>query len=85
PRTLELQEAASLEIQRLTARIEVSREVHIHTHGSFGRPPKPLDPAAEQLFTLVTNAGRDLGLTIARKDSGSHTKPKVTLTFWTLA
>lgn len=70
PRTTEFQSAASAEIQRVVEQVARSREVHIHTHGGFGRPPKPLDAAAEQLFALVADAGRDLGLSIARKDSG---------------
>ena len=39
-------------------------------HGGFTRPPKPVDPAAERLFALVGRAGADLGLTIARRDTG---------------
>lgn len=50
----------------------VSREhdVHAHVHGGFNRPPKPLDPAAERLFSLVRDCGTDLGLAVAWKATG---------------
>jgi glutamate carboxypeptidase len=51
---------------------EVAREhdVRIERHGSFNRPPKPLDSGAERLFALVKSAGADLGLPIAWKATG---------------
>jgi len=70
PKTPELQQAATTEIGALIRRIAASREVAIHSHGGFGRPPKPLDPAAERLFALVEGAGRDLGQSFGRRDSG---------------
>jgi glutamate carboxypeptidase len=54
----------------LTKAIALAHDVVIHMHGHFARPPKPLDPAAERLFALVTDAGRALGQTIGRKNSG---------------
>jgi glutamate carboxypeptidase len=45
-------------------------DVQIHCHGSFNRPPKPLDPGAERLFALVKAAGADLDIPIAWKASG---------------
>ena len=50
--------------------VAASREVRIHAHGGFGRPPKPLDAAAERLFGLVRECGADLGQTIAWKATG---------------
>jgi len=44
--------------------------VQIHLHGSFARPPKPLDPAAERLFGLVRDCGEALGQTIAWAPTG---------------
>ncbi|GAA4042957.1 hydrolase [Sphingomonas rosea] len=70
PRTPELEAMARAEIERLAATVAARREVHIHRHGGFARPPKPLTPEATRLFTLVEAAGRDLGQTIGRKDSG---------------
>jgi glutamate carboxypeptidase len=70
PRTLELEAAARAGIGEAVAAVSTAREVHIHAHGGFARPPKPLDEPAERLFALVTEAGRDLGQVIGRKDSG---------------
>ncbi|WP_176472944.1 hydrolase [Sphingomonas lenta] len=52
--------------------LEVAREhdVAIRAHGSFNRPPKPVDAGAEALFALVGEAGRDLGLNIGRRATG---------------
>jgi glutamate carboxypeptidase len=70
PRSPELQEEAAAAIAALVADVARTRDVAIHSHGKFGRPPKPIDAAAEQLYDLVTRAGRDLGQVIGRKDSG---------------
>jgi glutamate carboxypeptidase len=52
------------------AAIAAERDVGIRVHGGFGRPPKPLDPAAERLFGLVRSCGADLGLDIGWKATG---------------
>ncbi|MET0370201.1 MAG: hydrolase [Sphingobium sp.] len=52
------------------AAVESDHDVGIQLHGEFGRPPKPVDPGAERLFALVGRCGADLGLTIARRDTG---------------
>jgi glutamate carboxypeptidase len=70
PRTPELQAEAATAIAAAINEVSRTREVRIHSHGGFARPPKPLDPAAERLFALVTQAGADLGQPIGRKDSG---------------
>lgn len=70
PRTRELEAAAAAGIAAAVRAVEAARDLSIHTYGGFGRPPKPLDPAALRLFALVEQAGRDLGQTIGRKDSG---------------
>ena len=54
----------------LSYEITLAHGVEVHAHGHFARPPKPVDPAAERLFALVTEAGRALGQTIGRTDSG---------------
>ena len=46
------------------------RDVRINMHGGWGRPPKPLDPAAEKLFALVRDCGAALGQAIGWRDSG---------------
>jgi glutamate carboxypeptidase len=70
PHTPELVEYARNEINILIAAITAEHDVSIHLHGSFNRPPKPLDPVAEKLFGLVKQCGADLGLTIGWKATG---------------
>ena len=70
PRTPQLEVAARDGIAAAVRHVSAARDVQIHLHGGFGRPPKPLDAAALRLFALVEQASRDLGQHIARKDSG---------------
>lgn len=51
---------------------EVARrhDVSIHLHGTFGRPPKPVDPATERLFRLVATCGEALGQSFGWQASG---------------
>jgi glutamate carboxypeptidase len=70
PRTPELEAVARMGIEDAAREVAAARDVQIHLHGGFGRPPKPLDTAALRLFALVEQAGRDLGQQITRKDSG---------------
>lgn len=70
PASPNLQEHADNEIKRLIASIAKEHDVSIHRHGTFNRPPKPLDPASERLFGLVRNCGEALGLQIGWKPSG---------------
>jgi glutamate carboxypeptidase len=51
---------------------EIAREhgISVHLHGSFGRPPKPIDEGAAKLFSLVKTCGADLGLDVAWKSTG---------------
>jgi glutamate carboxypeptidase len=57
-------------LDQLVDEIAQRHDVCIHIHGSFGRPPKPMDEKAEKLFNLVKACGADLGQTIRWKDSG---------------
>ena len=57
-------------IDTLTASIAASHEVEVHCHGGFSRPPKPMTPEAEALFSLVRKAGADLGQEIGWKATG---------------
>lgn len=50
--------------------VATEHEVAIEAHGGFGRPPKPLDQAAEKLFRLVAACGADLGQPIEWRPSG---------------
>ena len=64
-------EAEARELIDATVRtIAAEHDVDIHTHGGWGRPPKPMTPEAEALFGLVRQAGADLGQTIGWQPSG---------------
>lgn len=52
------------------AEVSAQHDVQVHLHGSFNRPPKPIDPGAARLFGLVKQSGADLGIDIAWKDTG---------------
>lgn len=70
PRLPEDEAEAQALLDTLIATIAREHDVSVHIHGRFARPPKPVDPAAARLFAMVEQAGRDLGSTITRKDSG---------------
>jgi glutamate carboxypeptidase len=70
PATTELETETKAAITEIAARIAAQHGVGIHTHGSFGRPPKPMDANTEALFTLVKQCGADLGQSISWKTSG---------------
>lgn len=70
PRTPEIVTQTDADLRRIIADIEREHDVRAHLHGSFGRPPKPIDGAAEKLFGLVKKCGADLGLSIAWRASG---------------
>ena len=70
PRTPEIEAAAKAAIAEMLRTVANERDVQIESSGGFGRPPKPLTPAAEKLFNLVAQAGADLGQQIAWQPSG---------------
>jgi len=70
PQSLEMQAFADAALHRLADEIAAAHEVGVHVHGSFGRPPKPIDPGAEKLFGLVKRCGADLGLDISWRGTG---------------
>jgi glutamate carboxypeptidase len=70
PATPDDEARARAHLDSAVALVAAQRDVSIHVHGGFGRPPKPLDPAAERLFGLVRDCGADLGLGIAWKATG---------------
>ena len=70
PRTPEVEAEAKRAIADALAAVAAERDVHIESSGGFGRPPKPLTPAAEKLFRLVRQAGADLGQQIGWQPSG---------------
>jgi glutamate carboxypeptidase len=70
PRTPEIVTQTEADLRRIIADIERDHDVRAHVHGSFGRPPKPIDDEAAKLFGLVKQCGADLGLSIAWRSSG---------------
>ncbi|HEV7340796.1 MAG TPA: hydrolase [Sphingopyxis sp.] len=62
PSTPEAMIAAETALRDTIANIQRDHDVHCHLHGSFNRPPKPLDAAATRLFELVRDCGAALGL-----------------------
>lgn len=57
-------------IDSAVAEVAAAHDVRIELHGSFNRPPKPIDAGAAKLFAKVRDAGADLGLAIAWRDTG---------------
>jgi glutamate carboxypeptidase len=70
PRTLADQLAAQKLIDSSVAVVAARHDLHVHVHGHFARPPKPMTPAMEALFGVVKKAGSDLGQTIAWQSTG---------------
>jgi len=64
------EERARTLVDQVTVQVAREHDVGVHVHGGFGRPPKPIDPAAERLFTLVRDQGRALGLDLSWKATG---------------
>lgn len=61
---------AQREIDRAVSDVAAAHDVTIELHGSFNRPPKPIDAGAARLFDLVKGAGADLGLAISWRATG---------------
>jgi glutamate carboxypeptidase len=70
PRTPEIEAETKRQIEEIVAVVAVERDLTIHAHGGFGRPPKPMSPEIEKLFGVVKQAGADLGQQIAWQSSG---------------
>lgn len=70
PLTPQIVAETDINLRQIIAAIEAEHEVTAHLHGSFGRPPKPIDADAAKLFGLVKQCGADLGLPIAWRSSG---------------
>ncbi len=70
PKTPEIVAETEKLLRNMVAAIEREHGVSAHLHGSFGRPPKPIDEGAAKLFGLVKQCGADIGLEIAWKSTG---------------
>jgi glutamate carboxypeptidase len=70
PRSAAAQMRAEAGINDAVAAVALAHDVHIHVHGRFARPPKPLDANQQRLFDLVKDCGAALGLAIGWRDTG---------------
>jgi glutamate carboxypeptidase len=70
PRTAAAQARAEAGINAALMAVAQAHDVHIHRHGGFARPPKPLDAHQQRLFDLVKGCGAELGLAIGWRDTG---------------
>ncbi len=70
PRTPEILQQTDVDLRRIISDIEHEHDVRAHLHGSFGRPPKPIDDETAKLFGLVKRCGADLGIPVAWRSSG---------------
>ncbi|MBN2971722.1 hydrolase [Roseomonas aeriglobus] len=61
---------ARTHLEQAVAAVAAEHAVAIEVHGSFNRPPKPIDPQAERLFGLVRATGADLGIPIGWSATG---------------
>ena len=70
PAAREAEMRALAAIDAAITEVCAAREVSAHRHGSFARPPKPLDENQLRLFRLVQEAGAALGLDVGWRDAG---------------
>jgi len=70
PKSLADQKIAQSALDQLVSEIARTHDLGVHCHGSFGRPPKPIDPQAQKLFGLVKQCGAELGLDINWRGTG---------------
>ena len=70
PRSGMAQRRAEAGINECVAAVALAHDVHIHVHGQFARPPKPMDARQQRLFDLVKACGGALGLAIGWRDTG---------------
>ncbi|WP_375396683.1 hydrolase [uncultured Sphingomonas sp.] len=61
---------AQTTIDTEVAAVATAHDVKIVVHGSFNRPPKPIDEGAARLFALVKACGAQLGLSIGWRATG---------------
>ncbi len=61
---------ARSQIDAIATEVAASHDVGVAVHGSFNRPPKPIDAGAAKLFALVQAVGGDLSIPIGWRDTG---------------
>ena len=70
PASLDAAARAQAALDAAATEVAAGHDVRVECHGSFNRPPKPIDAAAERLFGLVRDAGQSLGLSVGWRDTG---------------
>jgi glutamate carboxypeptidase len=70
PRTQEDIARAQAHIDAAVVMSAAEHDVAISVHGSFNRPPKPVDDGAQALFERIRSVGLDLGIPIAWAPTG---------------
>ncbi|WP_240884705.1 hydrolase [Sphingomonas sp. SFZ2018-12] len=70
PRSVDAIARADTLLDEAIAAVTAAHDVAIARHGSFNRPPKPIDPGAERLFALVAAAGSDLSIPVSWRATG---------------
>ncbi|RPF70904.1 hydrolase [Aurantiacibacter spongiae] len=70
PRTAAAGEEFASALSALLRMLESAHDVAIAQHGGISRPPKPVDPKAQQLFDLVRDTGAALGQQIGWQATG---------------
>jgi len=70
PRALAAIERTGSAMKAIAERIAAEHDVSVEVHGSFNRPPKPIDDGAAALLETVRAAGADLGLSVGWRDTG---------------
>jgi glutamate carboxypeptidase len=61
---------AAQALDSIITQVATAHDLHIHRHGSFGRPPKPVSAQGQRLLEMVRDCGRMLGQDIGWKDTG---------------
>ncbi|WDF74460.1 hydrolase [Novosphingobium sp. KACC 22771] len=70
PRTSQDEAKAAQALDTIIEQVSAAHDLHIHRHGNFARPPKPITARGQRLLELVRDCGRMLGQEIGWQDSG---------------
>jgi glutamate carboxypeptidase len=70
PKTTQAAEAFEHNLANLLRAVEADHQVAIRPHGGITRPPKPVEPRAQELFDLVSETSMALGRPLGWQASG---------------
>lgn len=70
PKTTQAAEAFDHNLANLLRAVEADHQVAIRPHGGITRPPKPVEPRAQELFDLVSETSMALGRPLGWQASG---------------